>query len=286
MLKKSLLLMTVISLNILPSFASDDQSDEKKSFFPQNFSKDQWTQLYTKGEATEGFKVYRVDEENKKKLTPNKSQILTNYTNPLEERLCFKEASYEEDEKYEIEMLPGMKEMGILKTFKGIYTLPGAYAFSSINEINVVGSYDVFRPIFSHGDVEQNPLCLHVLYEFDATFIKQTSGAHRINQTLMKFFYVHKALQQPEIYPLDYNEVAKIAGRTWFVEYMKSQKMSDEICLKMLFNHEDIRLENEFYTTISNSLKNEIYLSLGIDTALLESMYAGLGWKKISLDRT
>lgn len=58
MLKKSLLFMTVISLNILPSFASDDQSDEKKPFFPQNFTAGQFKELHTKMEVRDGFKIY------------------------------------------------------------------------------------------------------------------------------------------------------------------------------------------------------------------------------------
>lgn len=277
--------MTIISLNILPAFASEEQTEERKAFFPQNFTDQQLEQLYTHGEAKDGFKVYKVDGENKQTLysyKPYKFQVITKYTKPFEGRVNFEQESYETIDQPSFEILPGMESVGTLKKFIGTYTLQGAYEKESTVRISVTGSYDVFRLIFPNESFNENGLCLHRLHELNEGFIKETPNAHRLNQTLSKLFYMKKALQHPKTYPLTYNEMAEELGRKWFIAHMKDNNISDEKCMAVLLKKQDvdptlISLGDDFYTATVNSLKDDIYSLLGIDKDLLQSMYEGVG---------
>lgn len=280
MLKKSLLLMTVISLNIFPGFASEDQIEERKSFFPQNFTAQQLEQLYTQGEAKDGFKIYKVEGENKGRLysyAPSIVQIYTKTMNPLHGRVGFQEERYETIENYSFEIISGQENIGTLKKLIGTYTLQGAYEKESTAKINVTGTYDLFRLIFTNENFNENGLCLHRLHELDETFIKETHNAHRLNQTLSKLFYMKKALQDSAKYPLIYSETAEELGRKWFVEHMQEKKISDADCMAILTKKQNVTLNTDFYTTTLNSLKNDINSLLGIDGDFLQSMYEGIG---------
>lgn len=287
MLKKSLLLMAVISLNILSGFASEDQKEEKKSFFPQNFTAQQLEQLYTQGEAKDGFKIYKVEGENKETLysyAPSTLQIITKTMNPLQGRVNFEQESYETIEGQEFEIVPGMKEEGILKKFIGIYKLQGAYEKAPTAKINVTGNYDLFRLIFSNENFNENGLCLYRLFELNENFIKQTpkESLHRFNVSLSRLFYLKEALKDSEKFPLIYSKTAEELGRKWFVEHMKENEISDAECIAVLTEKQTVSLSEDFYTLTVNGLKKDIYSSLGIDTDLLQSMYEGIG--KIMID--
>ncbi|AIL12298.1 hypothetical protein IM40_00225 [Candidatus Paracaedimonas acanthamoebae] len=294
MLRKSFILLSVISLNILPGFASDEQQDEKLSFFPQKFTSEQLQQLISQGEVKDNFKVYRIEKEDQDILysySPYTVQLFTKYLNPLEGRVNFKQESYQTIDEHSIKLFEGYKKTGVLKTFVGKYALQGAYEKESSTEISITGSYDIFRLIFSNEKFNENGLCLHRLHELDGTFTGQTNEAHRLNQTLSKLFYMLKALQQPEKYPLTYNETAEELGRKWFVEYMRTKEISAEKCMAVLLKGKVVdstllSLEAEFYTRTLEFLRHEIYSLMGIDCDLLGSMYEGIGEHMINYDYT
>jgi len=314
MLKKSLLLLTVISLNILPGFASEEQKEEETSFFTPQFTADQLQKFISHGEVKDNFKAYKLEKKDQEILysyIPYMVQWVTKSVNPLEGRVNFRQASYQTINDYPIESLPEEVQMMIqaaedrekekqgetqpktrfLTTFTGKYTLQGSYEKEPSAEISIAGSYDIFRLIFSNENFNENGLCLYRLQELDETFTNQTSNAHRLNQTLSKLFYVRKALQQPEMYPLTYNEAAEELGRKWFVLHMRAQGMSDEKCMKVLVKDQDVDQESvslgaEFYTSTVNALRDDIYALMGIDKALLNSMYEGIGTHMINYNYT
>ncbi len=284
--------LLMISFVVVSAFACEPQ-EEKQNFFPKKFSKEQMQALVSQGVCLDNFKVYTLekkDHEILKSYVLSTIQVYSALKNPLEGRVEFQNASYKKVEDYSLEIASGFKETGTFKTFVGKYTVQGAYGgYSPSAEIDVIGSYDLFHLILSNEKFNENGLCIHRLYELDDSFTQQTFEIHRLNQTLSKLFYVRKALQQPDKYRLVYDDTAEELGRKWCVEYMKEKEISDQVCMAVLLKQKStdpslISLNSKFYSATINALRDDIYSLLGINKMLLQSMYEGVGQKKIASD--
>lgn len=264
MLKKSLLFMTVISLNILPGFASEEQKEEKKSFFPQNFTATALEELKDKFETKEGYKVFSISQEDKEILysySPSKLQVISGGS--FHTRVNKTTESVTED--------------------TAIYEIKPVY-YGAKGKITVTGKYDVFHSFLPDTEFSRDSLCLHRLWEVSDDFSSDTGSKFRLNSILARLFYVCKVLEKPEEQRANYHAVNKAdhlkLGRVLFDDYLKSKGIPQETRIKLI-DQETESLDKEFYQETADYLKSSIHAILDIDEKILKSMYQGEKFLKL-----
>ncbi len=262
MLKKSFLLLSLISFNIAPTFASEEQQEEARSFFPLHFSAEALNELITEKETQEDYKIFSVTEEDSAilfKYSPSRVQVITGGSFPQRVKRI------EED----------------LETHTAVYEIRPAYSyvFSPV-KMKVQGEYDVLRSFLPHTEFSANSLCLHRLRELGDQFSDQTSHEFRLNPILARLFYVYKVLETPKDQQATFHALNKDnyknLGHIYLADYMKDKAFSQETRIKVI-DQEEVSLPKEFYQETFAYLKSKIYATLGVDEQMLESMYEGEG---------
>lgn len=265
MLKKTFLFLSLISLNIWPGFASEEQ-EEKSSFFPLHFSAEALNELMTEKETKDHYKIFSVTEEDSATLytySPSKAQVITGSSFPQ------RVTKTEED----------------FMTHTAVYEIRPAYSyiFSPV-KIKVQGEYDVLRSFLPNTEFSANSLCLHRLWELNDQFSTQTSKEFRLNPILARLFYICEVFEKPKDQQATYHTLHKEnhlkLGHSYLADYMKVKAFPQETRIKVI-DQEEVSLSKEFYQETFAYLKSRICGRLGVDEQILDAMYKGEGLFKL-----